>query len=114
MCNVSNYGVLQVSVWPTYLGLSTGDPGPGPSPVNEPFGEPGYERGQIFWRTEADQVVGNARVYVPKGVYTHLVFCYGPIQDMQAGSNRLEQPIIFDAPGWIDVDPIQNQDYLPR
>ena len=110
---MSNFGVLNVSVWPTYLGLSSDDPGPGPKPLHEPLGESGYERGQIEWRTEVDQILGRARVYVPKGVYTHLVFCHGPI-DMQVGSNKLEQPIVFDTPGWIDVDPIQNQDYLPR
>jgi hypothetical protein len=111
---MANFGYLGVSVWPTYVGIAAGDPGPGPVPDHEPFGHVDYERGQIHWRTENGEILGRAQISVPKGVYTHLVFCYGPIQEMQAGPGHpLEQPIVFDRAGFIDLDPIQNQSYLP-
>ncbi len=109
-----NHGRLSITVWPTYLGLSQGDPGLGPIPNHEPWGDINYNRGQIWWRTEDGMILGRAQVFVPKGVWTHFLFCSGCIQPTLMGANQLEQPIIFDRPGIIDVDPIHNQDVLPR
>lgn len=109
-----NQGFLSISVWPTYMGVACGDPGDGPVPNHEPWDEYGYERGQIHWRNEDDKVLGRAQVWCPKGVYTHLVFCSGCVQPAMMGFRPLEQPIVFDRPGLIEVDPIHNQDVLPR
>jgi hypothetical protein len=51
-----------------------------------------------------------ARVRVPKGIYTHLVFCAGPHQDAHMPpATQLEQPVVFDRPGFIDIDPINQR-----
>lgn len=107
-------GVLGVVVWPTFMGVSAGPPGPGPVPEHEPVGDLNYSRGQITWRTEPDgRVWGSAQVYAPRGVWTHFLFCHGPTE-MMIGERRLEHPIVFDRPGIIDILPIENTDYLPR
>jgi hypothetical protein len=110
-----NFGRLGVVIWPTYMGAATADPGEGPVPLHEPFDDIDYSRGQIVWYTQPDgDILGSARVYVPKGVYTHFVFCHGPVRELMIGKRQLEQPIIFDRAGVIDIEPIQNKDYLPR
>ena len=115
MTELGSPGVLGVVVWPTYVGVSGGDPGPGPVPEGEPYEDINYSRGQITWQTEPDgRVWGAAQVFVPKGVWTHFLFCHGPNRELMIGQRQLEQPIIFDRPGIIDVDPIENRDYLPR
>lgn len=117
-------GVLTVDVWPPYLGMATDHPGERGSvaPAGEPFGDINYTRGLIQWRNEPDaaspsgvQVVGSAHIYLPAGIFWHLVFFYGPHAVHQvAGSNQLEQPVVFDRPGMIEINPIRNQVYLPR
>jgi hypothetical protein len=109
-----NQGTLGAIVWPTYMGVATGDPGQGQTPEHEPWGEPDYERGQIHWHTEDGQIYGKAQVCAPKGVYTHFVFCRGCDRPSMMDNNQLDQPIVFDRAGFIDIDPIQFTDYLPR
>jgi hypothetical protein len=104
-----NYGALNVQVWPPYIGLSTAE--------GEPFDDMNYCRGFIQWRTLADkQIVGSAKILAPKGVYTSLVFYWGPDKVHPAADNPhvLEHPVVFDRPGTIEIDPITNNDYLPR
>ncbi len=113
---MSGIGYITATVWPPYIGLSDGDPGPpGGIAEGEPFEDINYQRGQIFWRTEDGHTLGSAQVYVPKGVYTHIVFFSGPhrIHPLM-GANRLEQPAVFEAPIIIEIDPIHNDEYLPR
>jgi hypothetical protein len=106
-----NHGELTVQVWPAYLGLAESADG---VQFTENVGNPDYDRGQIVWETRKDKsIYGHARVYAPKGVYTHFVFCGGPTENVW-DVKQLEHPIVFDRPGYVDVDPIQNQDYLPR
>ena len=108
-------GVLGAIVWPPYVGLASGDPGAGPVAEHEPYEDINYTRGQIVWRTLPDgEIVGAAQVAAPKGIYTHVVFFAGPQKPMMMGSNKFEQPIIFDHPGIVEINPIANQDYLPR
>lgn len=115
MIDIQSPGTLSIVVWPTYMGVSFGDPGLGPVPEHEPFEDINYSRGQITWRTDPDgRVWGSAQVFAPKGIYTHFVFCHGPVREMMIGRRQLEQPIIFDRPGIIDIEPIENQDYMPR
>lgn len=115
---MSGVGVLGVVVWPPYIGLAVcpvGDPGPGPVAVGEPFGDVNYARGMIRWRTEVGgDVVGGADVWLPAGVFTHVVFFSGPHREALMGFKKVEHPVVFDRPGMTRVDPIQNQDFLPR
>ncbi len=108
-------GVLGAVVWPPYIGLSEGDPGAGPTAPGEPFEDLNYTRGMIRWRPEAGGIMGGAKIFVPKGIYTHLVFFSGPHRvHPLMGTNKFEQPLVFDRPGVVEIDPIQNQDYLSR
>jgi hypothetical protein len=111
-----NQGVLGAIVWPPYLGVANCFPGlPGTVAEGEPFDDINYERAMIAWRTENGNVLGAAQIYVPKGIWTHLVFFSGPHHAHPLmGANQLEQPIIFDRPGIVEINPIVNQNYLPR
>lgn len=112
-----NVGTLNVAVWPPYVGVSDRFPGnPGEIAQGEPHEDINYARGMVKWRTEPDgQVVGSVQVYVPKGIWTHIVFFSGPhhIHPLM-GSNPFDQPVVFDQAGIIELNPIHNQEYLPR
>lgn len=117
----SGLGILGATVWPTYIGLSCGEPGPGTAtggtgiPSHESHGDLDYKRGMITWVTEASGLVwGQARVYVPKGVYTHVLFCHGPGPNLYLSAKQWESPVVFNKSGWIDINPIHNADVLPR
>jgi hypothetical protein len=101
-------GVLKFDVWPTFLGVAGQINGS--DTVREPFGVPNYERGQIDWSANAaGEVVGKARVCLPAGVYTHYVFWAGPQQlSSVMGMTKLDEPVVFDRPGFLDVDPINH------
>jgi hypothetical protein len=115
MSGAAGLGFLGFQIWPTYLGVATGHPGPGPVPAHEPWDDLNYARGQIHWRADAHGLIwGRAEIFAPAGAYTHLVYCYGCNRESLAAGKPLEQPIIFDRPGVIEIDPIVNQDYLPR
>lgn len=106
------FGVLSVHVWPVYVGLATGHPGdPSESVIalNEPFGDFNYERSQITWETINGEVLGRGTVSVPKGIYTHVVFFRGPHLEAFQGAEQLQQPVMFDRPGFIEINPIRNE-----
>ena len=109
-----NMGVLTVDIWPPYVGLASGDPGP--FGEHEPLEDASYERGLISWRTDEHGLIwGRAEVHAPKGVYTHVVFFSGPGRGHPVmRANLLEQAIVFDRAGVVEIDPIVNKDYLPR
>lgn len=110
-------GYLGARVWPPYVGLATGEHRNGAIADGEPIADPNYCRGQIMWYThETGEITGSARITAPKGVYTHLVFFCGPALEhpLMGEPQRLEHPVVFDRPGFIDVDPITDGDYLPR
>lgn len=112
---MSDQGVLTVVVWPPYVGLTQGHPGEGPLAEHEPFEDMNYSRGQVVWRTPLPGVVmGRAEIYVPTGVYTHVAFFSGPQRAALMGTKPLEQPMVFNRPGVVELDPIVNQDVLPR
>lgn len=103
--------VLQATVWPVYIGVSNGHPGGEKLPAGEPFDNPDYARGQIRWTTHEDgSITGRARIYLPKGIWTHFVFCSGCHQPSMMGQVKMDQPVVFDRPGFMDVDPINNGD----
>lgn len=97
---------LHLQAWPTYVGVTDG--------THEPAGD--YRRGAIQWSAQPDgQILGCARIWAPKGTWTHYVFYSGPQDDATVmGIATMEHPIIFDRAGVIDVDPIHNHDVLPR
>jgi hypothetical protein len=103
----ANEGTLGLTVWPTYVGVSAGAPAGGlhwePHDVY-------YQRGQITWALEAEQIVGRAKIYAPAGQYTHLVYFHHPEDPQSVGSVQLPHPVVFDTPGVIDVYPITNTD----
>ena len=110
-------GQLQAIVWPPYIGLSSSDPGLGPTALGEPFEDPYYARGTIKWRREPDgEVVGGAIVRVPKGIYRFIVFFSGPRREhpLMLPVNPMEHPMVFDRPGDVEIDPINNLGYLQR
>lgn len=112
-----NFGELQFTVWPPYAGLSTSDPGVGPTAPGEPFEDLNYTRAMIQWRTEPDgDILGSARIYIPAGIFTHIVFFSGPGREhpLMAPAKKLDHPIVFDRPGVVELNPIKNTDYLPR
>jgi hypothetical protein len=107
----ANHGRLMVDVWPTYIGMGESTDG---VTLSERAGDPDYQRGQISWEAHPDgTITGRARVQLPKGIYTHLMFCHGPVEHL-IGVEQFEHPVVFDRPGFFDVDPIVNKDYMPR
>ena len=108
-------GVFSAIVWPVYVGFATGDPGPGPVPLHEPFGDINYQRGAIEWHRQPDgDVLGVVEVFVPKGIYTWAIFLIGDNAWGMNGKAPLTQPQIFDRPGVITMAPIRNRELLPR
>src|ERR1700757_1126780 len=106
-----NHGFLGADVWAPYIGLASG-----PLASFEPFDDPNYQRGMIAWRTDPHGLIwGRAEIAAPKGIYTHLIFFWGPHKiHATARVNPLEQSIVFDRAGFVEIDPIVNKDYLPR
>lgn len=116
-------GRLTIAVWPVYVGLVETPSSDGDYPahelldngsLHEPIDHMDYVRGQITWVTHPNgEVLGHARVHVPRGVYTHILFAHAPTEGF-AGVSKMEHPIVFDSSGWVDINPIRNQDRLPR
>lgn len=103
-------GVLTVHVWPVYVGLSAGHPGDPleiPVAANEPYDDMNYERSQITWETVNGETLGRGVVAAPKGVYTHILFFRGPHPEAFQDYEQLEQPVVFDRPGFIEINPIR-------
>jgi hypothetical protein len=102
-------GTLSVVVWPAYVGVCQEDPGPGPAPYGEPRGIQ-YQRGQIHWGMENDDIVGRALIHAGPGLYTHLAYFRGPEGSCMCGKIQLPHPIPFRRIGVIEVYPITNTD----
>jgi hypothetical protein len=111
---VSGPGKLTFTVWPVYMGAATDEPGDEWIPIYEPYDDLHYSRGLIDWEWQPDgNILGRARIFVPKGAYTHLLFCLGPHAHGAIGNQKLEQPMLYAGPGVLDVWPISNRTYLP-
>jgi hypothetical protein len=102
-------GTLRITVWPAYVGACQGDPGPGPVSYGEPQ-DTGYQRGQISWGMENDDIVGRAFIHAGPGLYTHLAYFRGPEGPCMCGKVPLPHPISFQRSGVIEVYPITNTD----
>lgn len=96
-------GTLSFTVWPSYIGLA----------ADEQVFVPVDQRSQIAWRAEADTILGAARCWVPKGVYTRFAFFQSP-DGPQSAEMLLPHPHVQPVDGWITVDPIQNTDPVVR
>ena len=72
--------------------------------------------------TDDDVKFGSRTWFLPKTwVYTHIAFFRGPHKEPTdslpppfQGAELLGQPLVFDRPGIIEIDPIRNQERLPR
>lgn len=108
--------ILSAEVWPTHVGFTQAEPGPGPQPQWEPVGSLEYDRGQISWTVMPnDEIVGKARTFVPAGTYTHMVYLHGPGSlPMMCGYRALPHPVQFYEGGFIDIDPICYGDWHDR
>jgi hypothetical protein len=100
-------GTLSFTIWPTYVGVSSGAPAGG---VHWEPTDLGYQRGQIAWELEDGQIVGRAKIDAPAGHYTHLLYFHHPEHPQSIGSVQLPHPVDFPTAGVIDVYPITNAD----
>ncbi len=98
-------GILQVAVWPTYVGVCQHDPGLAPIPYGEPQGTE-YVRGQIHWGMERSEIVGRAFIHAGPGLYTHLAYFHGPEGPRMCGKVQLPHPIRIPRTTVIEVHPI--------
>jgi hypothetical protein len=102
-----NDGQIIFIVWPTHIGVCTDQGEPGTSPY--------YERGTINWQPSKEfngQLVGEARVHVPAGEYTHYIYYHAPIGGRHASMIKMDHPIRFSTDGVLDIGPILNGDFL--
>ncbi|MCG7607075.1 hypothetical protein [Mycobacterium sp. CnD-18-1] len=103
--NTAADGILQIDVWPAYVGLGSTSPTTGLP--DEPSDHPGYERGQITWAMIDGRIEGHARVFLPAGGYDHLVYAMHPTSALASrGTVKLPHPVILEQDGWLDVAPI--------
>jgi hypothetical protein len=59
----------------TFGGLTTGAPGNGATPQNEP-GDSDYHRGPVTWSDDgAGTFTGECKVHAGTGTYTHVILC---------------------------------------
>lgn len=105
--------ILSAEVWPTHVGVSMHHPGPGPQPQAEPVFNLDYIRGQIEWGvSETGEIVGRAKVHVPPGLYTNMIYLYGPGSlPMMCGQRKLSHPVLFETAGVIDIENINYGDW---
>lgn len=107
----ANEGILRVDVWPVYVGMGESTDG---ITLLEYAGHPDYQRGMITWEPDpGGDLIGRARILLPAGLYTHILFCHGPVE-MVIGVEQLEHPLVFKTAGIFDLNPIHNRSYLPR
>lgn len=108
-------GALAVFMWPVYVGMCQGEPGPDCG--TEPYYNPEYRRGQITWTMQPNNgpIVGEADIHVPAGLYTHLTYHYGPgiwpAGPQLMGARQLEYPVGLTA-GTIRIAPINEGDWI--
>lgn len=100
---IGGEGAVHFTVWPAYIGLAAD--GQEFLPVDQ--------RAQIQWRPEQDTIVGAARCWVPKGVYTRFAFYQSP-NGPESAHMVLPHPHVQHADGWITIDPICNTDPVAK
>lgn len=107
-------GTLSIKVWPIYCGLTVRHPGESLQADGEPTWSPDYERGQIHWATENNQIVGRSSIQAPAMEYQYLIYLYGPgDMPLLMGYRLIEQPLILTQPGAISIYPVFEDDWVP-
>lgn len=103
--NAGAHMALSAVVLPSHLGASQGF---NLSRIEEPADDPDYERSPIAWENTPDGTIGHARIHLPKGAWTHVLFFQ---QNNFLRANRNAYPIVFDRPGYLDVD-VKAKDFM--
>jgi hypothetical protein len=105
--------ILGAEVWPTHVGVTTEHPGNSKWAATEPSYHLDYIRGQIEWIAVSDSgPVGKAKIHVPPGLYTYMVYLHGPGSlPMMCGSRQLSHPVLFETSGVIDIENINYGDW---
>jgi hypothetical protein len=96
-------GVLSAIVWPTYVGAVkvNGD---------EPMYDYYYKRGQIDWEYNRGVIEGYARIMVPAGEWSHVIYCRNQFEPGFIIAAKLEHPIMLKTPDFIDLFGISESD----
>lgn len=96
-------GLLQIVVWPVYIGLALED---GREPLH-----PDYQRGQISWQpTPGGTIEGSAVVHAPAGRYPFFTYWMEPVGGAPVVMSQPEHPLVFDIRTLVDIRPIKNGD----
>ena len=100
-------GVLSAVIWPNYVGACT-DRG------EEPISHPDYGRGMIRWDVMPNgELVGRAKVLVPPGMWTHILYCPHPSSPQVTAAQKLAHPCVLTSAGEIALDCITESDIRP-
>jgi len=100
-------GTLSFVVWPAYVGACT-------ETGEEPINHASYERGMIRWDVMPnDELVGRARVQIPAGTWTHVLYCPHPTSPQVYSAQKLAHPLVLSGAGTIDMDCITEKDIQP-
>lgn len=99
-------GTLAFVVWPTHVGAVN-------PKGEEPIFQADYSRGQIFWDVTDGVLRGRASVQVPKGEWTHVIYCNDPYNPGYVNAQKLSHPLVLDFPGRIDLTEITEDDVKP-
>jgi hypothetical protein len=103
--NTAGEGFLNAIVWPAYAGAvkDNGD---------EPMFDYDYERGQIHWDIVDGKLIGSTKIKVPKGKWSHIIYCRNQFKPGFVVAAKLEHPIVVDHPDTIDLFGITEQDVV--
>jgi hypothetical protein len=100
-------GTLSAVVWPTHAGAvnARGD---------EPMFGFDYRRGQIMWELdEAGRLLGRARIEMPAGEWTWIVYCRNPFDPGYVSAAKLAHPLLLHEPGFIELSEITEDEVKP-
>jgi hypothetical protein len=102
-----NVGVLSAVVWPTWAG-SVNEHG------EEPISDPDYQRSQISWGlNEQGRIVGYAKIHVPRGIWTHIIYHHHPTRGGYITAQKLAHPLQLSSDGEIELIDITDEDVKP-
>jgi hypothetical protein len=104
--DVVGEGRLSAVIWPTYVGAIQHN-------GEEPMYHHDYLRGQILWGLDNEnQLAGYAKVFVPAGAWTHIIYCRSQFKPGFVTISQLEQPLVFYKPDSIVLLHITERDIV--
>jgi hypothetical protein len=106
LVRIGGEGTLSAIVWPAYAG-ATRDNG------DEPLFSPYYRRGQITWEYVDGKVEGHAKILVPRGRWSWIVYCHSQSSPGHITAQRLLVPFEFVIANGIEVLRITEEDIKP-